>query len=65
MTDPDTSATGRNDRPAHLVRPDGRSNDDGDPEAEPRATLVLTLLYLIALAGIWWVVYQTLLQRAG
>jgi hypothetical protein len=64
MTDPDANATERPDRRDHLVRPEALT-DDGAAEEEPRATLVLTLLYLIVLAGIWWVVYQTLLQRAG
>lgn len=64
MIDSDANATGDHDRRDSLIQREALT-DDGAAEEEPRATLVLTLLYLIVLAGIWWVVYQTLLQRAG
>lgn len=41
----------------------GEAGEAGADEAPPRGTLLLAVLFLVVLAGAWWLMYFVLIER--
>lgn len=42
---------------------EGAANGTEADEAPPRGTLLLSVLFLVVLAGAWWLMYFVLIER--
>lgn len=58
VNDPGTEKPG-----SGLVQSSVLDNEEDAEHADPKATMVLMLLFLMLLAGLWFLVYQILLSR--
>jgi len=61
-----TDEHAREDRPAAVAErePDHEPKHEHEHEEQPRGTLLLMLLFLVATIGMWFYIYNMLLSRA-